>query len=312
MFDRARLEALRQAHYTPRAWVDYVFGHIQQARQVADAHPETVRSVVAAGFGLFLLVFLVAGAFAAWDTPVFAGRVFVWMCVALVVHGAWIMAHLGLLTRAAPPSRRLGVPNIVTWARLVTVPGMCLCLASDRLLVGAAFFLVGAASDLVDGFLARRLAAETRLGTISDLLVDIVWNTGAMWSVVQLGLVPGWVLVLLVGRYAILLAGSALLYLVTLEVRIHPTLFGKASGMTIGFGMLLALANAALLPPELAARFGELIHTALGIVVAVSLVYVIVLGVFNTRRATASRAPAVVVDFEDAARRRRIDRRISR
>ncbi|CEP68706.1 CDP-diacylglycerol--glycerol-3-phosphate 3-phosphatidyltransferase [Moorella glycerini] len=66
--------------------------------------------------------------------------------------------------------------------------------------LAAALFLLAAATDGLDGYLARSRDEVTRLGQLLDPLVDKLLITTALILLVQLHLVPAWVVILIVGR----------------------------------------------------------------------------------------------------------------
>ena len=61
-------------------------------------------------------------------------------------------------------------------------------------------FCVAALTDAVDGRLARRLGQVTRLGTFLDPLADKLLVIGTLIPLQALGLVPAWVVVVVVAR----------------------------------------------------------------------------------------------------------------
>jgi cardiolipin synthase len=67
------------------------------------------------------------------------------------------------------------IPNIITLARLALIP-LLLALtyrhSAPALWTAASLFALAAASDWLDGFLARRLKQFSRFGTILDPVVD--------------------------------------------------------------------------------------------------------------------------------------------
>ena len=71
---------------------------------------------------------------------------------------------------------RSAAPNAITAARLVLTVGMIAALSlapsPAMLLTGAILFIVAAASDALDGWLARRWNAVSRFGRIADPLAD--------------------------------------------------------------------------------------------------------------------------------------------
>ncbi len=114
--------------------------------------------------------------------------------------------------------RRLNLPNRITVARLVLAVIFIVLLAqySHRspqpwmLDVAVAMFIVAAASDVLDGYLARKRGEETPLGRVLDPLVDKVLVCGAFILFVGPGFVDAaghnvtqvsaWMVVVIVGR----------------------------------------------------------------------------------------------------------------
>jgi CDP-diacylglycerol---glycerol-3-phosphate 3-phosphatidyltransferase len=69
----------------------------------------------------------------------------------------------------------MNLPNSITLSRLLGLPVVVYCLYSDRLdlrWLGFGVFLVAAATDWLDGYLARKLNQVTDLGKFLDPLVD--------------------------------------------------------------------------------------------------------------------------------------------
>lgn len=66
--------------------------------------------------------------------------------------------------------------------------------------VALPIFLVAALTDLLDGIIARRRRQVTTLGTLLDPVADKLLISAAFISLVELGLVPAWMVVVIVGR----------------------------------------------------------------------------------------------------------------
>lgn len=69
----------------------------------------------------------------------------------------------------------MNLPNSITLSRLLGLPAIVYCLYSDSPTwqsIGLAVFLVAAATDWLDGYLARKLDLVTDLGKFLDPLVD--------------------------------------------------------------------------------------------------------------------------------------------
>jgi CDP-diacylglycerol---glycerol-3-phosphate 3-phosphatidyltransferase len=97
----------------------------------------------------------------------------------------------------------LGWPNIVSVVRVLLVPFLVvLILARERSAsyVAALVFVVAAATDGLDGYLARRHASTTRTGQWLDPLADKVLVAAPVITLAALGEFPVWAAVVIVAR----------------------------------------------------------------------------------------------------------------
>lgn len=92
------------------------------------------------------------------------------------------------------------LPNALTILRIFLVPLLVVVLLTEFTLYGVAIFLAAAVTDWVDGYLARRRRQVTTLGQLLDPLADKLLISGAFISLVELGLAPAWMVVIIVGR----------------------------------------------------------------------------------------------------------------
>src|SRR2546430_7049924 len=107
----------------------------------------------------------------------------------------------------------MNLPNLLTLIRIFLVPLVVAALVQqnlrlqvgNKLLVANDFFavtvfLAAALTDLLDGYLARRWKQVTTIGTLLDPIADKLLVSAALISLVQVGAIRGWLVVLLVGR----------------------------------------------------------------------------------------------------------------
>jgi CDP-diacylglycerol--glycerol-3-phosphate 3-phosphatidyltransferase len=98
---------------------------------------------------------------------------------------------------------RLNLPNALTLLRIFLVPFLVVVLLTKfegREIVALAIFLVATATDFFDGWLARRRGEITTLGTLLDPIADKLLISAAFISLVEVGLAPAWMVVVVVGR----------------------------------------------------------------------------------------------------------------
>jgi CDP-diacylglycerol--glycerol-3-phosphate 3-phosphatidyltransferase len=106
----------------------------------------------------------------------------------------------------------MNLPNLLTILRIFFVPLLVAALVQqdvglkiavfgpNREFWALLIFLVAAATDLLDGYLARRWGQVTTVGTLLDPIADKLLISAALISLVQIRLIPGWMVILIVGR----------------------------------------------------------------------------------------------------------------
>jgi cardiolipin synthase len=114
--------------------------------------------------------------------------------------------------RAPEDARRLDdriftLPNALSLLRLFMVPLVVALLLARSDGLAAAFFVLAAATDFLDGRIARR-AGPTRLGRILDPLADRLMLSSVAVVLAVRDLLPAWAVAILVGRDLLALAGS--------------------------------------------------------------------------------------------------------
>jgi CDP-diacylglycerol---glycerol-3-phosphate 3-phosphatidyltransferase len=95
------------------------------------------------------------------------------------------------------------VPNLVTLARIAAIPAfLVLAYYESRLnsFLAALVYAAVAATDFLDGWLARRLGQITVIGKFLDPLADKLIAMGALVMLVHLGRIGAWVVILILAR----------------------------------------------------------------------------------------------------------------
>jgi len=105
---------------------------------------------------------------------------------------------------------RIMIPNIVSLLRLIGIPVLLFFMAIRAELPWwstSMFFLLLAVTDVVDGWLARKLDAETDFGALLDPLIDkllilcpLITLVGMRSVETNYVIVPAWMVVLLLAR----------------------------------------------------------------------------------------------------------------
>src|SRR5579863_1552202 len=106
----------------------------------------------------------------------------------------------------------MNLPNSLTILRIFFVPVLVVVLLTGQpnftlfgthityVILGVLILLAAAATDWADGYLARLRHQETTLGILLDPIADKLLISAAFISLVQMGLVPAWMVVIIIGR----------------------------------------------------------------------------------------------------------------
>ncbi len=179
------------------------------------------------------------------------------------------------------PSLRF-IPNALCFLRMLLVVPVAWLLARHEFQATLWLFAIAAATDGLDGFLAKRCGWTSELGKIIDPLADKILLVGVFLTLALMGLVPLWLAIAAIARDVIITAGAIIYNWLFGDLQGHPTWISKLNTLCqILFLLLIVAAHAAGHVPQTAA-------TVLGALVFVTTVvsgidYVVV----YTRKAIA-------------------------
>lgn len=136
------------------------------------------------------------------------------------------------------------IPNILTVFRILLVPVFLYFILEGEYHIAAAVFITAGITDGVDGFIARRYNARTKLGAALDPFADKFLLVSAYIALAAKGFIPIWLMVPVIIKDSILLSGVAALRGVGREVQIVPSIFGKMTTVfqisTVIYAMLIS------------------------------------------------------------------------
>ena len=121
----------------------------------------------------------------------------------------------------------MSIPNLITLGRILLVPLVVWAIASGRMQLAFLLFLAAAISDLVDGFLAKRFGMKTELGAYLDPLADKVLIVSIYVTLGITGVIPLWIVILVVSRDFMIVGAIILSWLVDMPIAIKPHLISK-------------------------------------------------------------------------------------
>ncbi|HST86374.1 MAG TPA: CDP-alcohol phosphatidyltransferase family protein [Kineosporiaceae bacterium] len=100
--------------------------------------------------------------------------------------------------------RVLTIPNVLSFARLLLVPGFAVLIVLEYDFAAIAVLMISGYTDYLDGWLARRWGQVTRIGQLLDPLADRLYILTTLLGLAYRDIVPWWVVVLLIARDATL------------------------------------------------------------------------------------------------------------
>jgi phosphatidylglycerophosphate synthase len=298
MFIEEYLQDLRRDRFAPAAVALYARRVAAHVRGQLDASPGTVRSIWSLALVFFAATFVFAVVLALSGTRRLAEEFMLETALVIPFAFAFVTLHLDQLRDAGGYRlSSINLPIALTLLRVVLLPGLALFMLERRFTLALAFFLLAAISDVADGWLARRTGQITRLGSVLDPLVDIVFNLTLFCMLAATAIVPPWVAWLALLRYGLLLVGGACLCVLVGPVRIQPTSFGRLTGVVIASLVGLLVLLHAWRGPWLQS-LAPLTAVALGALLSATVVQVALLGWFNLRlmRGKSEAAGRVVGD----------------
>jgi cardiolipin synthase len=133
----------------------------------------------------------------------------------------------------------LNLPNLITLARLLSVPLAIWLIFDER--YGAAFwvFIGAGVSDALDGYIAKRFDRRTRLGALLDPTADKALLAGVYVSLWLVGQLPGLLVGLVVLRDFLIILGFVLVQTTAAPKRFDPLSISKLNTLVqlslIGF-----------------------------------------------------------------------------
>lgn len=121
------------------------------------------------------------------------------------------------------------LPNFLSAARLVIAPYLFFLLWHHENKVALAIAFVTGWTDAFDGFLARKLNAQSRLGAYIDPVADKLMLSGLIVTMAIMGVIDRWLAVIVVGRDVLILLMVGAAFAFTKIRSFPPSIWGKAS-----------------------------------------------------------------------------------
>jgi len=168
------------------------------------------------------------------------------------------------------------LPNVITSIRILMAVPIAMTLAYHRPVETLWLFCIAAASDGIDGFLAKRFGWQTDLGGLLDPIADKLLVATVFVMLALLRSVPVWLTAAVIARDCIIVLGAVAYRIALGPVTARPSLVSKLNTLCQAVFIVVVIGTPQFSwPPDWQMLLGALVM----VTVAVSgLDYVLVYG----------------------------------
>ena len=136
--------------------------------------------------------------------------------------------------RAQAKEKFLNLANILTLIRFALAPVFAFMVLQNHPFGALAVVCLAAATDVLDGMVARLLRLSTGIGTLIDPLADKLLGATAyvllsLRGFGEANVIPVWLTATVLGRDLVILAGGLVITLARGRQEFRPTVYGKIS-----------------------------------------------------------------------------------
>ena len=143
------------------------------------------------------------------------------------------------------------LPNAITLTRIALVAPLVWLIAHHRFGSALVVVAIAGASDALDGLLAKRFGWRSWLGGVLDPLADKILLIACFISLDLAGVIPDWLMWLVVGRDLVIAAGATAYHFLVGRVVPQPSVLSKVTTflqIVCVLALLLKLSGALPLP----------------------------------------------------------------
>ena len=140
----------------------------------------------------------------------------------------------------------MNLPNILTLLRMLMVPAVIVCFAANHPLWALFFFLLASATDVLDGYLARKFNQITNFGKVMDPLADKLMLITTLICLYLTGRIPMWVPIVIGVKECTMITVAACLY--RKDIILPSNFFGKLATVLFTVAVLMSFFSDTVAP----------------------------------------------------------------
>jgi cardiolipin synthase len=170
------------------------------------------------------------------------GRLAAYTGIAFVGFTGWLLLYIDLIRDGEGRIRpTVGLANYLTMVRFYLIVPVVVLFSHGQFFYALALYVVLGLTDIADGVVARRREEQTEFGVVMDPLADVFSTAAVFGAFLAAGLIPTWLFLVLMLRYAMLIVGSFVLFLATGPIQFKATIPGKIVGIIQGIGIIIVV-----------------------------------------------------------------------
>ena len=104
------------------------------------------------------------------------------------------------------------VPNILTMIRFLLIPVIIIFAFKDNYVATIIVLSISGITDILDGYIARKYNFITNFWKLIDPVADKCTQIATLIALTNIHMIPQWILVVILSKEAVMIAGAAFLY----------------------------------------------------------------------------------------------------
>lgn len=104
------------------------------------------------------------------------------------------------------------IPNILTVIRFIFIPFIIMALSLEEYQTAIVLYTLSSLTDVLDGTIARKFNAVSDFGKLMDPLADKLTQISTLLTLTIKGIIPVWIVTILILKELIMVSGASFLY----------------------------------------------------------------------------------------------------
>lgn len=131
------------------------------------------------------------------------------------------------------------IPNTLTIIRFFLIPFIVLHIFTGNYILAFILFTLSGITDIADGLIARKFNLITNFGKLMDPLADKLTQISTIASLTIIHIIPIWILVVVLLKELIMIAGASFLY--GKDVVVYSKWYGKLATVLFYLAIVFSL-----------------------------------------------------------------------